>query len=1198
MKTGLLVFVLLSFFGIASAQIPGEPTSVQSPNAASLGMYGEVPVSLYTGLPSIQIPLYTAQEGRIEVPITLSYHASGFRPDVHPGWVGTGWNLAAGGTIRRTVHDLPDEYSNSNYFRLPNGPTAGYYFSSGGLNRPDWSDTTFMKQVAQTNLATDYDTEPDEFAFDFGGYSGKFYLDATKNWKVKCDKPLKITPFVPSQTSAFLDVPFTLIGSYQLTYGRSQTFVGFTVTTEDGTQYIFGGATSAIEYEIGMFVQDRDEWRANAWHLTQIIHNDGHHVEFTYERDVNQFVAQMYNNMFSNLYTRAVTPNSPPAPLVFIFPLSALLPAGIFGDNVCSGTDINEVYDWQYSGKLVAPVYLASIQTSSSTIFFDRATSNERTYDPKVFDYQFGRNEAGFVFLESFPPYYPNDLAVKFQWKKLTAIRVVSKTTTNPIKSFIFSYNENAPTERLTLLQVFEQGGIGQKGSNKPPYRFGYNKYHNLPGYLSNKTDHWGFYNAQVPVTDYTNNFSAYYSYREASTDSAVYLAGMLTRIIYPTGGVTDFQYEQHAFGKQLSENRFLPPQVTASSQPAGGVRIKKITSYSLDNPSQKVSKEYLYVSGYTPTNSTNLPSSGILGGRVRYVFYDYRAKAFNLANTVYSRSIFSSQSVLPACSNSRGSHIGYSTIVEKRNDGSYTQYTYSNFDSNLDEFPLNVLQPKTHSRTLYSPYTSTEEERGNLLREDLFTNTGLPVKQKITDYVALNKSSEYVPALAAFSFPVCSHPGGPVGSPPDTNPVLSDEATAYKFYTYSCLPVRQTETIFDRNGTNGLTTITTTDYNADKLPTRVATTSSKGETLVTTYSYPWDTKYNYTTKLTDPVARTLYNMRGGHILKYPLETVVSKNGNVVAATVQTFNQGGAFGSGTRFFQTFQLEPTTAIPVATYTGLNVNTGTQANGNDNPPAITPPLKLTFAGYDLLGNVLDAQKVGGQRSCYLWDYNKSLLVAKVDNAAPNQVAYTGFEADGPGIGPAYVNNTVQPAGPFDWSYDPRLGQTTNGKPVHLQRNGGVTGNGSYILDGNWGVGRANLAPGDYEFTLWLQGGASGVQVFLDNTSQLLSQVDEYTNSQGYHLLHYRLRVTQGSTANPTGSVSIDAYGRLVAVDDVRLYPVGAQMTTQTYAPLVGLTSSSDVNSRPLFYEYDALNRLLLVRDQDGNVVKQYQYNYKNQ
>ncbi len=62
-----------------------------------------------------------------------------------------------------------------------------------------------------------------------------------------------------------------------------------------------------------------------------------------------------------------------------------------------------------------------------------------------------------------------------------------------------------------------------------------------------------------------------------------------------------------------------------------------------------------------------------------------------------------------------------------------------------------------------------------------------------------------------------------------------------------------------------------------------------------------------------------------------------------------------------------------------------------------------------------------------------------------------------------------------------------------------------------------------------------------------------------------------------------------------DDIRLHPSAAQMTTYTYNPFVGITSQSDVNSRPTSYDYDGLNRLLNVKDDDGNIVKNYRYNY---
>ena len=50
-----------------------------SPTAAALGKYGDVPVGLYTGIPSINIPLYEINDGPLNLPISLNYHAGGIK---------------------------------------------------------------------------------------------------------------------------------------------------------------------------------------------------------------------------------------------------------------------------------------------------------------------------------------------------------------------------------------------------------------------------------------------------------------------------------------------------------------------------------------------------------------------------------------------------------------------------------------------------------------------------------------------------------------------------------------------------------------------------------------------------------------------------------------------------------------------------------------------------------------------------------------------------------------------------------------------------------------------------------------------------------------------------------------------------------------------------------------------------------------
>jgi YD repeat-containing protein len=66
----------------------------------------------------------------------------------------------------------------------------------------------------------------------------------------------------------------------------------------------------------------------------------------------------------------------------------------------------------------------------------------------------------------------------------------------------------------------------------------------------------------------------------------------------------------------------------------------------------------------------------------------------------------------------------------------------------------------------------------------------------------------------------------------------------------------------------------------------------------------------------------------------------------------------------------------------------------------------------------------------------------------------------------------------------------------------------------------------------------------------------------------------------------------------IDELRLYPTTAQMTTYTYDPLIGMTSQTDAGNRNTYYEYDGLGRLKRIRDQDYNILKTYDYQYQFQ
>ena len=758
MKNATLLLLLVMAFMDVHGQIPEPPKSMISPTASSLGLYGEIPVSHFTGIPSIQIPLYDLQVENFKLPLSLSYHAAGVRPDQHPGWVGLGWSLNVGGVISRVVNDMPDDYNNAAYSY---GQNAGYYYNYAVLNKSDWNQRAYLRQVAQNLSRMIKDTEPDIFSFNFSGYTGKFILTHERKWEVQCDRPIKV-----EFNNKYLAVPFKKEGTEAQTYGYYPSFEGFTLTTEDGVQYVFGGNTNAIEYSLDFFLQYRDEWKATSWYLTKIIYTDGQQVIFSYDR--GDFVNQMYLAVHHDLgsYTEAS--------------------GGIFNPQPeCSSWNVSSI-EASYQGKLIAPVYLRNIVTSDINISFVREETRELRYDQRIYNYQrtlwsgssVGYPFLGFLLTNIYEDNYPQCLE-KLKWYKLSDIQI-RNSNGDLMRGFHLLYNDIS-SQRLMLKSIIELG-YGLKGRT---YSFEYNKPEMLPPYLSNMVDHWGYYNAKSAPLNYAN----YYSYREANPASLQY--GILEKIKYPTGGYTKFVFEPHDYRKQLSFNRWESCEELASNKIAGGLRIKKVINSSTGKVANDViSREYFYSTDYLLNKENAKKSSGILGGQIKYSFSDYVVSAFNDRDVKRKMSMFSSQSVLPCCENSMGNHVGYTEVIEKRGDNTFVRYLYTNFDNgHMDESADAVIQV---SRTPYEPYTSKDIERGHLILQEDYTAGGILKKRKSVDYE--RSSNNFIRAMKAGYKNIC--PG---------TAVSYDEGTTYRIYMYNYRMLKETESLYD-NSTNPVT--------------------------------------------------------------------------------------------------------------------------------------------------------------------------------------------------------------------------------------------------------------------------------------------------------------------------------------------------------------------------------------------------------
>ncbi|WP_169630288.1 RHS repeat domain-containing protein [Flavobacterium humi] len=167
-----LLACLTAWMGRAqeTATVEMQNFAPKSPEAAAFLKYGEYPVDLSTGVPNISIPIYTVQAGNYALPISLNYHASGIRVSDEATWVGLGWNLDAGAQIVLDVRDAPDEY-NQSYDNVPNADAINTYIS----NHPEGYNDSYFQTLKSESWVRDV------YNFSSPTASGKFVIDNKAN---------------------------------------------------------------------------------------------------------------------------------------------------------------------------------------------------------------------------------------------------------------------------------------------------------------------------------------------------------------------------------------------------------------------------------------------------------------------------------------------------------------------------------------------------------------------------------------------------------------------------------------------------------------------------------------------------------------------------------------------------------------------------------------------------------------------------------------------------------------------------------------------------------------------------------------------------------------------------------------------------------------------------------------------------------
>jgi YD repeat-containing protein len=100
-----------------------------------------------------------------------------------------------------------------------------------------------------------------------------------------------------------------------------------------------------------------------------------------------------------------------------------------------------------------------------------------------------------------------------------------------------------------------------------------------------------------------------------------------------------------------------------------------------------------------------------------------------------------------------------------------------------------------------------------------------------------------------------------------------------------------------------------------------------------------------------------------------------------------------------------------------------------------------------------------------------------------------------------------------------------------------------------------------------------------------------------AQGTYTLSYWSKTTGDWSLNVSTISSNTAIGGSgMLIDEVRLHPQNARMTTYSYDDFGNVTSICDENNEITYREYDEFNRLKLVRDKQNDIVERHTYNLK--
>ncbi|MBR5955523.1 MAG: RHS repeat-associated core domain-containing protein [Bacteroidales bacterium] len=1222
------LFLLVACVSISGyAQAPDFLPQVFSPDAAELGKYGKVPVNYFNGLPNVTIPLTEVHAKNYTLPVYLSYHASGNKPDQHPGWVGQGWSLHAGGCINRIIRGKKDEmiykeFDDEMPLHDSFSGNPGYMYHASEVQSTNWNHSELLKSIAPGRYNGVqkyynyyyYDFEPDEFQINIDDISASFYIVGDGKVKIvsKSDTDFTVRWRMNDHARFYnggraIDYKFSR--QYATVY---DTFYEFIVTAKDGTEYYFGGDEDAIEYSIHNTMTEymsgnEYEWQlratANSWMLTKIARPDGEIIYFNYKREGVPIV------MVDSHSIREETVGLPTERCYNTY------------GNTVGGKKVYGQGDMNISFYFLLPSYLESItcEIGKDEVLFKTCKSVQLDYEytKDMFNKrtgQYGSYDNGLYDYMSQYNHYEQLDSLKFNHGEVH-----------------FDYTSN-PKTRLKLNSV----EIVAKNCEPKVYSMTYDSTP-LPNYYSRKTDLWGYYNypdinplrEQMKEMEQFDEFSQLNELTHYEANLPLLKAEMLTKITYPTGGWTSFEYEPHDYSYHICQFPFVAAPLAGT---AGGLRIKKISDYSFEN---KVEERL-----FTYTDPISGRSSGVSSGRPIYsvkgeipldIFLtSYEAALLFDGLLHYS---FFSENMLNQLSDTDGCHVTYSCVTETIPGIEKTEYEYSNHDTFhsvgmrncMDRSP--IIVEETFKKNV--SFSSMALCRGLLLSKTKTSMTGKEVLRE--SYTYAQDTTDFIYSVYKY----CSDWFTPID---DRSKFIYSGAVS-KIYTF--FPKLTSKSVSISSDDQGVSYYEKTDYEYDSHRQVVRTVRScNGNQEETRMTYSGDM----------PDDQSVYGqMQAAGIFNRPIENTTLRDGKVVSSSLITYRKSGGQFVKDRYYEARLDAPRSSWQKyeGTFTGVQ-------------QAVYGAPKLTLDRYDSYGNILEATEEGGQSHRYFWDPAglhpevsymtrdlSGVRTARVEDVASQKVDLSGikeytFEFDAERAGDFSFYLRVKKPMPS------RMRGILDGKEVfNYELPEDIEELARTMIDNHFGqnIYKVAVEAGHHQFKFIQTGTYQGNSIpgssIRDNwmtspsrdswITYPIYRVEETTGnadtwyysfeSEGNRQKGFNSKKSWQGNKTFTQAIPSDipytidwmelgsdgkwtcksaAFsgsktlgGSAEAIDNVRIYPSGAAVTSWTWTDSGDLSSVTDSKGLAESYEYDGMGRLVAVRDADGNKRTSYEY-----